>query len=265
MTTDVTLNGVALSTAVPTAQVLRPARHLVGKRRHRTADIPGRDGPWIFPERPGAGAVELDIAIDADTFADRRAAVSALADWCDLDDVAALIIADLPDRYYDAILDTDPTPSEWLNAAEVTLKFLTGPFALAVSTSSEAITATGAPADSGSFSIDDELAAEPVIEVTAVGGTVTEFSFTLNGDTLTYGGPTIAAGNTITISSIADTVTQGVNGDTMLTGAYTGLVLLADVAGTFPELAAGTNTWSLTWQGTATDVVLDISWRRRYR
>ena len=64
MTTDATLNGVALSSAVPDAIVLRPARHLVGRRRHQALDVPGRAGPWIFGEQPGAGTVEL---VDADS------------------------------------------------------------------------------------------------------------------------------------------------------------------------------------------------------
>lgn len=265
MTTDATLNAVALSTAVPSAKILRPARHLAGRRRHVTTDIPGRAGPWVFPEEPGAGTVELAISLNADSFAARRAAVSALADWADVGAVAPLILDDLPDRYYDAILDADTVPNEWLNHADISLKFLTGPYALAVAATSEPITATGAGTDGGSFTAADELEADPVIEFEAVDGTVTAFNLTLNGDTLGYGGPTIGAGQTITISSIADTVTQGVNGDTMLTGAYTGVVILADVSGTFPEVIAGTNVWALTWEGTATTIIITVTWRRRYR
>ena len=264
MTTDATLNGVPLSTAVPDALILRPARHLVGRRRHQALDVPGRAGPWIFGEQPGAGTVTLDVSIRSATLAARRAAVSALADWVDLDATAPLILDDLDDRYYDAILISDPDAAEWLDAADIALTFLTGPYSLAVATSSESITATPSP-DSGSFSIADEVDAEPVIEVTAVGGTLLTFDLTLNGDTLSYGGPTITAGNTVTISSISDTVTTGLNADTELTGAYAGTVVLGDVTGTFPDLVAGSNTWSVQWTGTAGTIIIALAWRRRYR
>ena len=264
MTTDATLNGVALSSAVPDAIVLRPARHLVGPRRHQALDVPGRAGPWIFGEQPGAGTVELAVSIQSASLAARRAAVSALADWVDLDATARLIVDDLADRYYDAILITDPDVEEWLNSADITLAFLTGPYSLAVSTSSQAVTASSSPSSS-SFSIPDEIGPEAVFELTPAGGTLDSFTLTVNGETLNYGGPSVTAGNTVTVSGISDTVTLGLNADTDLTGAYAGTEVLGDVTGTFPDLVAGSNDWSLSWEGAATSVVIDITWRRRYR
>lgn len=265
MTTDVTLDGVDLSTAVPAAKILDVRRPLAGARRHTAVAIAGRADPYIFTEQPGARSLEFDVSIEADTFAARRAAVVALADWCDLGAEAQLIIDDEPNQYHNAILDDgDGALTELLRGGDATLRFLVGPYSLAVSTSSETVTATGG-SDSGSFTPADTIVAEPIIELTPLNGTLTTFTLTLNGDTLTYASPTIASGNTLTISTISDTVTLGVNGDTMLVGAYTGTVVLADVDGAFPLIVPGSNTWALVWTGTATNVRVAITWRRRYR
>lgn len=264
-TTDVTLAGVALSTAVPSAKVLDVRRQLAGRRRHTAVAVPGRADPYIFTEQPGARTLELDVSIAADSFAARRAAVVDLADWCDLGDTAELVIDDEPDQYHNAILDDGAASlRELLNGGDATLRFLTGPYSLAVAASSESATATGG-SDNDAFTPPDLIVAEPVIELTPLNGTLASFTFTLNGDALYYGAPTVASGNTLTISTISDTVTLGVNGDTMLTGAYTGTVVLADVDGAFPLIVPGSNTWALVWTGTATNVRVVITWRRRYR
>lgn len=76
----------------------------------------------------------------------------------------------------------------------------------------------------------------------------------------------IASGDTLTISSISDTVTVGINDDVDLTGTFDVAALdISDVAGTFPLLLEGLNTWALVWTGTATAVTLDITWRERFR
>lgn len=262
---DASFAGVVLSAAVPSAYILNVSRGLVGARRHRTVDVPGRAGSWIFGEEPGDRRIELAVNIEADSFAERREAVEALAGWADSRTQQALVLDDEPDRYYVAILDMDPDPEEWLCRADLSLRFRAAPYALAIAVSGETIAATGAGSDSGTFAIPDTIDAEPVVEITPTNGTITAFEFTLNGDTIGYTTPPIASGQTVTISTISDTVTQGLNGDTMLTGAFTGLVLMSSVSGVFPLLVPGTNAWALSWSGTATAVTVEISWRRRFR
>lgn len=263
---DLKLDGVDLSTAVPGALVIVPVRPLVGGRRDVFVDVPGKAGSWKFPEEPGDRILRFAIDILGADFPDRRAAVTALADWCDLGRVAPLIVSDLPDRYHNALLDNDPDPDEWLRRAEIDLAFRCDPYALGLVPGEEEIAASGAGSDSGTFDIDDSIDAEPVIEITPTDGTITGFTFTLNGDALGYGGPTIPSGNTVTLSSISDTVTSGVSGDTMLTGAYNPAQLVMGlISGAFGLLNPGENTWSLAWSGTATAVTITIGWRRRYR
>lgn len=265
MTTDVTLNAIDLSTAVPDAKVLRPVRPLVGARRDVFVDVPGRAGSWRFTEEPGDRIIELELDITSSSFANLRSSVEALADWADVGAVAPLLVDDQSDRYYpDALLSDAPAVDDWLNSAAILLQFRTGPYALAVSTSSESVTANSNP-DSDSFVAADEITAEPIIQLTPLDGTMTDFSLTLNGDALAFASQTITQGQTITISTISDTVTLGVNGDTMLTGAFTGTVIMGDVSGTFPLIIAGSNTWSLSWNGTATNVAVSFTWRRRFR
>jgi predicted phage tail component-like protein len=265
-TTDLTLDGVALSTAVPGGLVVRPIRPLVGERRHEFVTVPGRAGTWKFPEEPGDRVLEFEIDILGDTFEDRRAQVRALADWCDLGRTANLIISDEPDRYHVAILDNDADPDEWLVRAQPVLRFRCDPYALATTLSTEEVAVAGAGVDSGTFSVPDDIAGEPIFEITPNDGTITGFTLTVNEDALSYAGPTIASGNTVTVSTISDTVTIGTNGDTMLTGAYdAGNVAMALVSGSFPLLVPGNNDWSISWTGTATDITIDVTWRERFR
>ena len=263
--TDVTLNGIALSAAVPEAAVLRVKRELLGGRRDTFVEVPGRPGSWVFAEEPGDRRLELELDIQATTFAGRRAAVEALAEWADTPAGAyTLVIDDHVDRYYEAVLGSAPAVDEWLNNAGVTLDYRVGPYAFAVSTSSTSITAS-AGAASGTFSAADEVIAYPVIEVTPLNGTVTAFTIQLNGDTLSWSG-SLASGSTVTVSSISFTVTDGVNSDVNLTGAYiSGDVNMSTIAGDFPLVVPSTNSYAFTTTGTATAVRFRITWRRRYR
>jgi predicted phage tail component-like protein len=264
-TIDATLNGVTLSSAVPEALILRPTRPLVGRRRHVTEDVPGRAGSYIFTEEPGDRIITLELDMQAASFEDRRAACRALADWADVGTQAPLILDDEPDRYLEVILDDDPAPDEWLVAATITLRFLASPpYALASELSTETDSLSGSP-DGDSFTIPDEVSAEPIIEITPTNGTITAFTLELNGEALSWSG-LIPDDNTLTINAIADVITTGPNGDTMLTGAFdVDLVSMADISGDFPILLEGSNTDTLTWTGTATAVTVAFTWRRRYR
>lgn len=264
MTTDLTLNGVALSAAVPTALVLRVERELVGKRRHSDVEIPGRAGSWRFDEEPGNRTIRVWIDIQADSFEARRAAVRELAYWCDIGTTANLVVSDEPDRYHEAILDDEPNPEEWLVRAEIPLRFTAGPYALSSTLSTQTVTATTNP-DSDTFSIPDAVTAEPVLEITPTGGALTSFVLTVNGYVLTWSG-NLAAGTTLTISSISDTVSTGPNTDVNLTGAFVvGDLDMVDVAGEFPLLLPGSTSWSFEWTGGATSVGIEFTWRERSR
>jgi predicted phage tail component-like protein len=260
--TDITLNGAALSDEVPEAEVLRVTRPIVGARREQYVEVPGRAGSVLYPEEPGDRSLTIAIHILGDTFNDRRDAVRRLADWADIGQRSRLVIDDEPDRFHEAILAGAPTFDEWLTSGSGDLEFRTGPYALALAASVVDLTL---PDNSGTFPIDDDLPAFPVVEITPTDGTITSFTFELNDTSLSYAG-LVNDDATITISSLAYTVTQGANTDINLTGAFDiGAVDLADVSGTFPVLLPGTNAWTLTWDGTATTVDVRITWRRRHR
>lgn len=264
--TDLTLDGVVLSDAVPGSLVVKPVRPLVGERRDEFVTVPGRAGTWKFPEEPGDRVLEFEIDLLGSDFDDRRAQVRALADWCDLGRLANLIISDEPDRYHVALLDNDADPDEWLVRGQPILRFRCDPYALATTPSTEELAVAGAGTDSGAFTIPDTISAEPVIEITPTNGTLTSFTLTIAGVAITYTAPTIASGNTLTINTISDTITTGISGDTMLTGAYNEAnLVMGFVTGAFPLLVPGENTWTLAWEGTATAITVDITWRERSR
>ena len=267
-TTDVTLNAVDLSDAVPEAAILRVRRKLVGARRDTFVDVPGRAGAWVFREEPGDRTIVLELDLAGVSFATRRAAVLDLAEWADTPaGPVRLIIDDEPDRYYTVVLADDPDVDEWLNNAAAELTYRADPYAHAITTSSAPITATSGTA-AGTFAASDTIVTYPVIEVTPLDGTLTGFTIGLNGDAITWTDETVMSGETVTISSISSTVTLGVSTDVHLTGAYNASdVAMATVSGTFPLIIPGTdiNTYSITTTGTATNVRFVITWRRRYR
>lgn len=265
LTVDLELNGEDLSTAVAEALVLDVRRPLVGKRRHTRVEIPGRAGSVTFDEEPGDRVLEIVIDLEAATFEDRRDAVRRLARWAEVGTSSQLIISDEPDRYHDAILENADTVLERLLYGAATLRFAVGPYSLASTPSTQTENATSNP-DSDTFNITDDVYAEPVIELTPAGGTLTGFTLTVNGSALTWTGDTILAGETLTISSISDTITIGENEDVDLTGAFDEEdVSMADVSGTFPLLFSGANAWSLSRSGTATSVSIVFTWRERFR
>ena len=262
--TNITLNAVSLAAAVPEALVVSVARQLVGARRHSRVAIPGRAGSWTFDEEPGDRRITIDVDIQGDTFEDRRTAVRELAYWVDIGTTSRLVIDDEPDRFHEVILADAPNVDEWLLRGQARLEFTAAPYAYITAVSTENITA-GTNPDSGTFSIPDRVTAEPVVEITANAGTITAFTLTVNGYALTWAG-TLGAGDTITISSISDTVTTGTNGDVDLTGTFDVNDLdMTDVSGEFPLLIDGTNTWAIVWTGTATSATLDFTWRERTR
>lgn len=263
--TTASLNGAELADDVPEALVLRVVRPIVGRRRFVNVEVPGRAGSWFFAEEPGDRILELPVQIQGSGFEDRRDAVRRLAQWADVGAPSRLIVDDEPDRYHDAVLDNDPDPEEWLISAEIPLRFLAGPYALALELSTETLAVTAPSPDSGSFVVPDEIYAEPIIEITPTNGTITGFTFTLNGAALSWSG-LILDDETLTISTISSTVTVGVSGDPYLVGAYDpDAVAMADLTGEFPYILPDTNPWSFEWTGTATTVTVEITWRRRFR
>ena len=264
--TTIRYNSAELATDVPDALVLQVLRPLVGNRRNVFVDVPGRAGSWIFPEQPGDRTLTVFVDITSATFAERRAAVRALAYWADIGATGALIVDDEPDRYHEAILDAGVDVSEWLTYTDpFSIPFRVGPYALAVLPSTESIAIAGASPESGSFIAPDTVEALPVIEITPTNGTITGFTFTLGTSSLDFA-ETILDDQTVTISSISDVVTRGASTDVDLTGAFNpAAVAMASISGEFPRITEGTNTWSLVWTGTATAITVLITWRERFR
>lgn len=263
-TTDITLNGVSLAAAVPSAMVLDVRRDLVGERRHSRLKIPGRAGAWHYAEEPGDRFISVDISLAGDTFAERRDAVRDLAYWCDIGAVSRLVVDDEPDRFHDVILSATANLSEKLLAGQITLTFTAAPYSSAVTPSQEALSAPTSPA-TGSFDIVDRVTAEPIIEITPAGTALTELTLVVNGYALTWSGEVDVAA-VLTISSISDTVTAGANDDVDLIGAYDpAAVDMADVSGEFPLIFEGANDWSITYAGADAGLTIAVTWRERFR
>ncbi len=241
-------------------------RRMLGELRDVRVVMPGRDGAWLFNERRGVRLItaECTLVEGPDT---RHDEIVAVADWLDRQGERELIISDQPDRFWLASLAADPDPEEWRSLGKFTLEWAAQPYAFAVATSSQAVTATGAASgiDADSFTIPDDVQAYPEVEIRPLNGTLTAFNLTILGTSLTWEG-LITSGNRETISSISYTVVSGASVDTDLVGIYNVANLdMAYVDGEFPLLQPGLNSWSFNWDGTATNIAITIRWRRRYR
>lgn len=259
----VTWDSVA-SSGISELTINRTARQMMGATRDVGVTVPGRGGSWWFTEERGNRTIEVEMTVAAPA-SSRHAAVVEVADWLDVRGQAKLIFDDEPDRYHLAVLAEPPLPDEWRQTGRFRVGWIADPYSYAVSTTSQSVTADGSP-DSGSISVDTSAAVWPVVTLTPLDGTLTGFTLTTNGEQLTWTGSAIASGSSITINSISAVVTLGANLDTELTGVYSEVALtMEDVLGQFPTLVDGTNTWSLSWTGTATKVRVTYLYRRRYR
>lgn len=262
---DATYDSVVLSTACPEFVIKTVERDLLGSRRDAVVDVPGLAGPWVFPEEPGMRRILIGGAVLVDDMDDRLAKVELLANWADKRGPKRLIFSDQPDRFWDAWLATAPAVVGDEYAAETALEFSAYPYAQAVTASTQVLSLTGGSPKSGSFTASDLIPALPVVEIQPTNGTITSFTWTLNGAAMSHIG-TVASGSTVTLSSLSSTITTGVNTDVNLTGAFViGNVSMANANGEFGRIVSGSNTWGLSWTGTATTATVTLTWRRRYR
>lgn len=263
MSQVVTLGGVSSADACPKLLIRRVDRDILGEQRHELVAVSGRDGSWVFSDAPGNREFTIIGIIRADGIAAKRTAVHQLSAWLDTGGLTTLAVDDEPAWYWDVIVDKFPV-DDALRYGEVEITFVASAYANATTISTESFTGTGT-STSGTFAVNDEVVAYPVIEITPTNGTLTSFAFGLNDDSLSWAG-LLADDTTLTLSALSDTVTLGVNTDVNLTGAFNpGDVRMVDVSGTFFLIVAGLNTYSLSWTGTATSVDVSIQWRRRYR
>jgi len=259
-----TWNSVA-SSGLTGFHIVKAHRKMIGTPRDQFVPTPGREGAWAFAERRGNRHITVDCAIGAGSVgvAGRHALVTAVADWFDVLGPAHLIFSDQSDRYWLAYASGDPDPDEWREHSTFTLEWECSPYAYAVDITSQCVTATNPY--SNSISIPGNMEALPEVTITPLDGTLTEYTFTANSYSITDG-TTYVQGTAIVISSLSDTVTTGVTVDEALTGAYSPAALsMVNVVGDFPILAAGSNNYSLSWSGTATQVRVCFRYRRRYR
>src|SRR5688572_12035014 len=252
-----------LSTTIPGIVIQKVSRNVFGKVRDKRTEVPGKDGDILFTERRGNRRIFAEGVI-VSAPADKRAIIADyLAEWLDKSGYRQLKFDDQPDRYWEATLNVDPDPDEWKSLSRFQIEWSVKPYAYAISVSEECITATNGA--TMPLSIVDTVDAYPVVEITPINGDMDGFTFSINGNQLTYAG-VVPQGTTITINSLNYTVTNVALLDTELTGVYTpGTVFPADVSGDFPYLQEGSNPWVLSWAGSATLVRVCISWRRRYR
>lgn len=256
-------NGVSSAT-IPELVIGPVTRRMLGDIRGTYVPVAGREGAWYFPEKRGMREIRMECHVEAASFPTaRRDAITALADWLDVEVQASLSISDEAGVYYEATLAEPPTPEEWREFGVFDLVFLAQPYALDDLVSSEIQNGD----DDFFFAFDPgiDIPVYPVIQITPNDGTIVD---------LQVGGPSgliflgsIPMGQTLTINSISATVTSGVSIDTQVTGAYDPQdMVMNGVSGVFPVLESGANSIRIVNQsGTATDITVEFNYRKRYR
>lgn len=261
---EVVWNGVS-SLDIPGFVIGKVTRRLIGEPRGTLRTVPGREGAWFFPEKRGMRQITMECFVEVDSYpTERRDAITAVADWYDVELQGRLVISDEPDVYYDAVVAETPDPDEWRETGVFDLSFLVQPYSNDLDTSTHV--ATGDNAFTDSWDPDLVVPVYPVIEITPTTGTLDGFELSWNGETIIWAG-TCPEGSTVTINSISAVVLLGESGDSMLVGAYDAAELaMAGVYGKFPTLLPGTNGMIFErTAGTATAVTIQTTYRKRYR
>jgi len=265
--TTVTWNAVS-STTIPELTIGKITRQLVGEHRGSFVSIPGRPGSHYFPEERGRRRITIEcfiMATDSGFPAGRRDAVTAVADWVDINAECALILSDAPGVYYNAVLVETPDVDEWRELGMFELVFDADPYAYATAGSSHLFSlVSGVPQ---TYDFDLRSQTWPILEVTPTNGTsTTGFSLEIAGQVIVYD-TIVAVNDTVNINGLAMAVLAGASNDVNITGAYDPIdLLMGGVSGLFPILLPGDNDIEITSQGgTSTTFDVNVIYRKRYR
>lgn len=257
-------NGIS-STAIPEFSCLKITRQLLGGYRGTSVAVPGRPGAWHFPEQRGRRLLTMECAVLVEEFpTDRRDALTAVADWLDINTEAPLVCGDEPEVYYSAVLLEPPDVNEWRQLGGVfELQFECDPYSYDLNSSLEEFTQN----------IDDEwshnfgllVPTYPVIEITNNGpNNIEGLFFKIQGITINVTA-TLAVGEVMTINSLGMAVTGVANDDVNLTGYYDPTLLtMSGVYGEFPILVPGVNNFEIEAEQVS-EVLVRIFYRKRYR
>jgi predicted phage tail component-like protein len=261
----ITWNG-AVSSGLTKVVFSNPVRQLLGSHRGSFQEIPGKRGSWYYPELRGRRTIKVPGFFLEDAWASggRRDAFMALADFLDVDIEGRLTFSDDPEYYYEAVLGDCGDITEWRELGTFELEWIVRPFALALNSSLSQFTAN--PNQQFAWDPDITTPLDPVIEITPTNGTLTWFDLIINGKQIRWYG-ILNSGQTLTINGISATVTQGVNTDIDLTGAYNAALLdMSNVNGDFPVLVPGMNTlWFIRQLGTSTSFTIKVHYRKAFR
>jgi predicted phage tail component-like protein len=245
--------------------IARVSRPLRGEVRDDIVQVPGREGFWLFEEKPGQRIITVSMSILGDDFETRRQTVIDVADWLDQAGLQELIFDDESDRFHLGKLAKAPDPDEWLNHAGFEVDFICEPYSYATTISEENLVCADGVVET--FIAPDKVEGVPVVEVTAKGGDLEGFELNFNDEVLVYG-DTLAQDATITISTLSYTVTTGTNQDIDLEGFFDPDDLnMVNVSGDFPIIVTGTNSVTVDYGvgSLAGTVEVDVYWRRRSR
>jgi len=208
-------------------EILDIRRDIFPTLRHKTVEIPGREGSILFPVPYGTRIIEVDCVLIGSTGADLLSLERTLAEWLSTDTMYPLYFGDNPEYFFYARVSNVCPVSQNGRFAFITITFECEPFALSVTPTVQTLTIISGQA--GQISVPGTAHAIPQVRISPVSENVIGLTMTVDGKNFIYNG-TIEAGKELLIDSKNMTAMK-VN-----TGAMTGSNVLGLVSGTFPVL-----------------------------
>lgn len=165
-------------------QVLDILYDILPANRDHYETIPGRHGSYLFEQPWGDRTITIECAIKGTDFADIRDKIHDIAAWLVSFDREELQLGDTPGKYYMAKLTNAGTLERDIQAGFFTLEFTCEPFAYSLYESTSTYTIASGGTESLYYLGTYET--EPIIQITATSGEITNPSITINDLSFTY-------------------------------------------------------------------------------
>ena len=217
---SITLNNVSLASLDPSILVLDVKYNPRGTQ-DKTFEVAKRHGARFHDRKFGTVSVTIPFEIHEYDVADRQEVCANVVKWAKNGGV--LEINDRPGQYLQCVCTSFPTVESarnWTDPLNITFTAYAIPFwqeetavtkTLTGTSDSDALTVPG--------NVDDALVE---CEITA-GASVSSFSLTVNGRTLTLSGLSLSSGDVVTISYDTDGIQSIKQGSTSLLNKRTGV------------------------------------------
>jgi predicted phage tail component-like protein len=214
-------------------EVLDIRRDLFPTIRHKTVEIPGREGSILFPAPFGMRHIGVDCALIGTSGSELLDTERSLTGWLVTDSMCELSFGDSPEYYFLARVSDVCPVSQNGRVAMISIEFECEPFALSTTETTESLTLSSG--QTSQLSVSGTTYALPQLRIAPVNEAIIGLELTVGSKTFKYNG-TLEAGKELFRDSQKALVVK------TDPGATTGDNVLGLVSGTFPTLIPATTS-----------------------